>query len=584
MKIPYTFEEIKKEILAEFLKKGYSIEEGSNTAMLANILAYTAFSNNLNNSFSKQESIISSATQKSNIISIAKSMGYIPYSASSYVYKLKLAQGSISNFGDTYTIDDKSFVYMGERTQNLEILVEEGKLISDKFVTTKELQYFDIFEKNLSENSFIVYVDGEKWTKSSSLLLENNPDAKEFVIYRYPDEELDSTRIYFYINLSGNKIPANTTIQYYGLITSGASGLIDTKFLKKPDEIVGANKVEAITLASNGYDEESIDSIKEHVPTIYNTGNRLVTKLDYEAFINKRPEVFISFVWGGDEEIVSIAPITGAPLFDNGNVYMSIIPKTAPLFEFTQDFQLKGYDTPAKFTYDFDNSNLREQIDKLKIITLKNTHLNFNFIDVSIRVKILNYGIGVSESEFNKEIFGVIKSFFENKVTNKPETKLYFADLVTEVNQFVSTYNTSIILSFETSMALNEQNINKKTNKVKFYLSPSISESEMPIINTSNFADTGHDLVVEDDTSSKYVLNKKLMLNNQKIGSAKFEVYGNRIWLFEIDCDDDGIIGGMADLKEVNKCKLNIDYPDNDGNSFFATKNTLIRLKEVSFV
>lgn len=583
MKVPYTYEDIKKEIFDEFAKKGYLTEEGSNIAMFADIMSYLAFTNNLNNSFSKQESLISTATQKSNIISIAKSMGYIPYSASSYRYKLKLAFGSVSNFGDTYTVDDKTYVYMGERTQDLEIEVEEGTLIQDIIITKDELQYFDIFEKNMSENSFIVYVDGEKWTKSSSLLLENNPDIKEFVIYRYPDEELETTRIYFYINLSGNKLPAGSVIQYYGLITSGADGDISETLLQKPQDIQGPNTVEKIELSSVGYNEESLESIKTNTPTIYNTGNRLVTKLDYEAFINKRPEAFTSFVWGGDEEVIGTTPITGAPLFDNGNVYMSILPKTAPLFKYN-DFSLADYDKPENFTFNFDGSEIQDQINKLKIITLKNTHLNFNFIDVSIKVKILNYGIGITETEFNKDVFNIIKNYFKNNVSNKPENKLYFADLVSEVNLFVKNYNTSVVLEFETEMVFNKQHINPTTNKVKFYLSPSISSGDMPNIDTDNFADTGHKLEIQDDASSKYVLNKKVLLNGQQIGKGVFEVFGNRIWIFEIECDQDGIIGGIADLKEVNKCKINIDYPDDDGNSFFASKNTLIRLKEVEFV
>lgn len=583
MKVPYTYEDIKKDILAEFEKRGYLVEEGSNTAMFANIMSYLAFTTNLNNSFSKQESLISTATQKNNIISIAKSMGYIPYSASSYRYKLKLALGSVTNFGDTYTIDDKTFVYMGERTQNLEIEVEEGTLTQDIIITKDDLQYFDIFEKNLSENSFIVYVDGDKWTKSSSLLLENDPNVKEFVIYRYPDEELETTRIYFYINLSGNKIPAGSVIQYYGLITSGSKGEIKADLLLKPQDIQGPNTVEKIELLSVGYDEETLESIKTHVPTIYNTGNRLVTKLDYEAFINKRPEALISFVWGGDEEVVGSTPITGAPIFDNGNVYMSILPKTAPLFKYN-NFTLADYDKPETFTFEFDNSEIKSQIDRLKIITLKNTHLNFNFIDVSIKVKILNYGIGVTEADFNKQVFEVITNYFKTKVSNKPENKLYFADLVSEVNNFVKNYNTSLTLDFETEMVFNKQHINPTTNKVKFYLAPSISSGEMPNIETDNFADTGHRLEVQDDVSSKYVLNKKLLLNGQTIGKGVFEVFGNRTWIFEIECTPDGIIGGIADLKEINKCKINVDYPDDDGNSFFVSKNTLIRLKEVEFV
>lgn len=80
-------------------------------------------------------------------------------------------------------------------------------------------------------------------------------------------------------------------------------------------------------LILTGADEESSYSIQQNAPKVYNSANRLITKLDYKYACNRSPYVYDSSVWGGEDEFPK------AP----GHIWFSFMPEKSSTRQFISD-------------------------------------------------------------------------------------------------------------------------------------------------------------------------------------------------------------------------------------------------------
>lgn len=91
--LPTNFDEMTQTIKAK-IKEEYGINDsqydGSNVSILADIMAYAAMMINTNMNFGINESVLSSATTRRNITTLAREVGYEPAFRRSFKYELKL--------------------------------------------------------------------------------------------------------------------------------------------------------------------------------------------------------------------------------------------------------------------------------------------------------------------------------------------------------------------------------------------------------------------------------------------------------------------------------------------------------------
>ena len=75
--IPFTYDEIKENIISKLVAKGYSAQvPGTNANLLADILTYIAQGINVNTAFQSQEMLLSKAMFRKNITIDARQFGY----------------------------------------------------------------------------------------------------------------------------------------------------------------------------------------------------------------------------------------------------------------------------------------------------------------------------------------------------------------------------------------------------------------------------------------------------------------------------------------------------------------------------
>ena len=91
--LPTNFDEISDTFKAK-IKEKYGITDtqfqGSNVSILADIMAYAATLIDTNMNFGINESVLSSATTRKNITTLAREIGYEPTLRRSYKYEIKL--------------------------------------------------------------------------------------------------------------------------------------------------------------------------------------------------------------------------------------------------------------------------------------------------------------------------------------------------------------------------------------------------------------------------------------------------------------------------------------------------------------
>lgn len=361
--VPFNYNEVNDDIVQRFKDKGYDADvAGSNAAILSSIISHTISMLNTNIAFNTSELLLSSATKETNILSIARQMGYEAQQKISYQYQITL-QAKIDSTKPVdspetslyevpkyskFTNGSNSYYYMGptirkyisnkQITDNNEnsyvtINIKEGNLrlqtdypdiLTITTTTTlvdNEIQtqnFIDIPLTSVEDDGielFLTYIDeygvehiDEPWTKTTQFLIDKDTDLSNKFM-RLEDIDNKTPRCYFALAGIGNQLRLGTVIKANVLISNGATGssvgnvavsspLSDTFALY--DGVVTEKNQRLIV---SGQEAESTDSIKLNAPLFHNSANRAVTKYDYIAICNRNSLVQLTQCWGGDEEL-----------------------------------------------------------------------------------------------------------------------------------------------------------------------------------------------------------------------------------------------------------------------------------------
>ena len=317
--------------------------EGAGLSMLLDVLAYNTHYNNLYTNLAVNESFLDSASKRSSIVSLAKTLGYMPRSAkcAKAIVDVRIVSPTSNPTVVTLpayqqfetTVDGINYTFFntaaytvaagvnGYVFSGVELL--EGTPLQYKFTVTSGGKYV-IPNPNVDTDTIRVRVQDaatsgtfETYTYSNNIvgLLGTSK------IFFLKEVEGGLHEISFGDDILGKKL-ANGNIVTVDYFVSGMDGANGARLFNYTGSSLlgGSITVSNKVVAYGGGSPENLDSIKYNAPRMYAAQNRAVTPEDYKALIiSNFPQASSVSVWGGEKN----APAT------YGKVYICIRPTEA---------------------------------------------------------------------------------------------------------------------------------------------------------------------------------------------------------------------------------------------------------------
>jgi hypothetical protein len=357
------FDQIKT-TLRDYLKANSNFTdydfEGSNLSTILDVLAYNTYITSYNANMVANEVFLDSATLRENVVSLARTIGYIPRSKktakatiSFFVdctnitpnpVSLTLKKGPVASTSGTF--GNQSFVFSileditvpvfdGTASFN-DIEIYEGTLLTSNFTYTSRNpnQRYILPNSGIDTNLISVIVKNNQ--QSSVSVKYNQQDSlfeidNESEVYFLQEIEDERYELIFGDNVFGKALQEGNYIEASYITTNGdsANGIGQFSYsgrltyTRNSTDYTVTSGVSLLTtglIASGGENIESVESIKKYAPRIYSSQNRAVTANDYETLIPSKiyPETESISVFGGEELI--------PPQY--GKVFISIKPRS----------------------------------------------------------------------------------------------------------------------------------------------------------------------------------------------------------------------------------------------------------------
>ena len=342
--------------------------EGSNFSILIDTLAYNTYITAFNANMVVNESFLDSATVRDNVVSLARTIGYVPRSRISASAEVSFSIFT-TNVTPTLTLQSglvcvsnvESTSYIFSIPENISttvvdglasfnnITVYQGSLLTKEFTVNGSLdQRFILDNEGIDTSTISVYVKGssDSGIGKKYSLIENiiniNKDSEIYLLQEIPDERYE---LLFGDGLFGKKLENGSIITVSYIQTDGkfGNGVFNFSYQGSVRNAFGnlvkpTNRVSVVTNnpARNGDDIESINSIKYFAPRLYSSQYRAVTTRDYEAIISNQiyPNTESISVIGGEElvppqfgtVVISIKPKNGTAVseFDKEQILLNL--------------------------------------------------------------------------------------------------------------------------------------------------------------------------------------------------------------------------------------------------------------------
>jgi hypothetical protein len=322
------FDEIKSN-LKTFLSSQEKFQdydfEGSSFNILLDLLAYNTHYNNLYTNLAVNEMFLDSASKRASVVSIAKTLGYIPSSAvcaKAYVnatitaptyfqsvITLPANQPFLTSIdGVSYTFyntSDVTTVAVGGTYTFNDIELIEGIPLTYSY-TIRQGQKYIIPNQNVDLSTLIVKVretaDDDTFIvyTPASAVTSMDSNSKSYFIKELDDGVYE---VYFGDGVVGYKpIDGNyLTFEYYVSSLEGPNGA--NQFSYAGTALLGSGlTVVASTSAVGGASPEDVEAIKYNAPRMFAAQNRAVTTEDYKTLIIRNfPAASSVVVWGGED-------------------------------------------------------------------------------------------------------------------------------------------------------------------------------------------------------------------------------------------------------------------------------------------
>ena len=455
--------------------------EGSNLAVIIDLLAYNTYINSFNANLLANESFLDSATIRENVVSLARNIGYVPRSKTSAVATIKLGDveindnivtpnvpfielrpglvcvGSINNTTYRFSIPDevtssriitKEVDGVKRRFAQFDdnISIYEGTLLQRLFrVDTSKDQRFIIDSPNIDSSTIRTYVSGVadagKGRKYSVVdnILKLDKDSEIYLIQEVQDEKYE---LLFGDGLFGKKLENNSDILVSYIVTDGETGNGPSEFsfqgtfmdhngiLLQPSDNV---TITTIQRASNGAEVEDLSSIKYFAPRLYSAQYRAVTPRDYEAIIESiYPKTESVAVVGGEE--------LDPPQF--GKVQISIKPKN------------------GTYVSDFDKQQIKNKLKNYAIAGINSEIVDLKILFVEIDSTVYYNSTQVADaSTLRTTVINSLQQYANNVEINKFGGRFKYSkmnQLIDRVDNAITSNITKVIIRRDLKALLNQ--------------------------------------------------------------------------------------------------------------------------------
>jgi len=317
--------------------------EGSNMAVLLDVLAYNTHYNAFYTNMLANEMFLDTAQQRDSVVSRAKELGYVTRSARGATANVTITFTGISNTVSSFTlpknskfsttIDDIAYTYVtpealtinnNANTFTKAISIIEGEPLTHRFtVNTSNPVKYVLPNQNIDTRSISVRVQESASNLSNTVFTQatNIRDVTSASPVYYIQEASDKKyELYFSSGALGKPLKNNNIVivDYRvcnGPDTNGANTFtIDTINI---DPSYTSASLVVNSVARGGVEQESVDSIKFNAPRNFEVQNRAVIKNDYQRILlNENTDLQSVTAFGG--ELASPAVY--------GKVYIAVKP------------------------------------------------------------------------------------------------------------------------------------------------------------------------------------------------------------------------------------------------------------------
>ena len=335
------FDQIKTSI-KDYLKANSNFTdydfEGSNLSTIIDTLAYNTYINSYNTNMVTNEIFIDSATLRENVVSLARNIGYVPFSRKSaravisfrvnteninvkptsltlkkgiVSFSAGLNTASIFSIPDDVTVPVRSdgFAYFNG------IDIFEGTYISQSFNVSSRTPNQKYILPNSGIDTDLIRVVVKESSSSSvkrnfkryDSLINLNSNSPIYFLQEISSERYE---LMFGDGTFGAPVQEPNQIDVSYIVSSGEEGnnILNFTFTGSIEDSNGNSISEGISVittnqpSGGGRAIQSVDSIKNYATQIYSSQNRAVTSADYEALIPTiYPEAESVSAFGGED-------------------------------------------------------------------------------------------------------------------------------------------------------------------------------------------------------------------------------------------------------------------------------------------
>ena len=494
--------------------------EGSNMAVLLDLLAYNTSKQAFFTNMLFSEGHLDSAQLRSSIVSHAKDLNYTPRSAKSakatvrvdfeasgdnqpYVIAKGSAFSSIvkaTNF--IFTTNETLTVSSANGTFSFETDIYEGTFVEDTYVfrqTEDIIPRFRLNNQNIDTDSLTVTVyednssNGQLYNLANTLL-DLDYTSQVFFIQSNFNEYYE---VYFGDDILGKKPKEFSTVVMNYRVTEGPSANGASVFTMNFDptgaisELEGTATVTTTATARGGANSESKESIRYYAPRAYQIQERTITEQDYEIALKTQfPEINAIHAFGGEELnppqfgrvyiAVDIQDVDGFPE-SKKRQYGNFLAKRAP-------FSIEPIFTEPEYSYLSLNALIRYNVNVTKVsentirtlITTTVTDYNQRELnDFAVTYRNSKLACDIDETDIS-----IISSNLEAQIYKKVDVPL--------------NESTNIVLKYDMEL---QNDIPPRTNTHKSNLQHAFTSSPFKYLNET--------CVVEDNGDGKIQLIKK---------------------------------------------------------------------------
>lgn len=468
------FDQVKSS-LKEYLRANSNFTdydfEGSNLAILLDVLAYNTYISSYNANMVSNEVFIDSATLRENVVSLARNIGYIPRSKTASRTEISffvdtnnlpinpltltlqkgivcVSKQSFSGTGFTFLIPEDITVPVVNGVGTFtNITIYEGTPLNANFTVdaNNPNQRFLLTNSNIDTDLIRVDVRNTRasnYKNSYQLaksLLDVDKKSKVFFIQEVQDENYE---LIFGDDLFGKKLENLNFIDVFYATCNGenANGVNEFEYTGRIVDQLGRVITDDISLISaslptyGGSAIESVSSIKKYAPRIYSSQNRAVTSADYEAIIPMiYPETESITVFGGEDlnpprygkVFITIKPYNGnfVPNTVKDNIKDTLRKySVAGIIPEIMDLKYLFMEIDSTIYY---NENLSSDPNTIRNI------VSSNVIDYAKSAELNKYGARFKYSKFLKLI-----DDSHDAITSNITKVILRRDLYVKLNQF----------------------------------------------------------------------------------------------------------------------------------------------------